>query len=470
MKLENTLMKKTKIISTMGPTFETEEMVREMFKRGVNVVRLNASHGDYEEHGKRIETVKKIRKELNLPISILLDTKGPEIRVHTIDNKKMVVKAGDELTIKYDEEIVGKDGKFSVTYDNLGNTVKENQVIMIDDGKLTLRVKKIYLKKGEIKVIAENNHYIGTKKAVNVPGADLTLPFISEYDKNFIKWGIKQGIDYVAASFVRDVNDLKDLRKLLNDNDGSDVLIMSKIEALKAIENLNEIISNSDAIMLARGDLGVEIPYFEVPFYEKLIIDKCRAWGKPIVIATQMLDSMIENPRATRAEVTDVYFAAISGTDATMLSGESASGNFPKEAVETMAKINQEAEKNFDYLRAFESAYAFVESSNAESAYLVAKKSLTTNIKYILAFSEKGRLIKALSRFRPNAIIIALVKDEKLINKFGANYGVYAKYLNDHSIFSDDEKIIEIAKKIGIKNSEKIIVANKSIFRTVRIK
>ncbi len=469
MKLQNTLLKKTKIISTMGPTFESDEMIKEMFKRGVNTVRLNISHGDYEEHGQRIERVKKIRSELDLPITILLDTKGPEIRVHSIENKKMKVKIGDKLTIKYNEEIIGKDGVFSVTYKDLGTTVKPDQLIMVDDGKLSLKVISVDEKKGEVYVVAENNHFIGTKKAINVPGADLTLPFIAKHDEDFIKWGIKQGIDYVAASFVRDVKDVQELRKLLDANGGKDVLIMSKIEALKAIENLNEIISASDAIMLARGDLGVEIPYWEVPFYENLIIEKCRAWGKPIVIATQMLDSMMDNPRPTRAEVTDIYFASISGTDATMLSGESASGDFPMESVETMSKINKEAENNFNYLRAFESAYAFVESSNAESAYKVAKKSLTTDAKYIIAFSEKGRLVKALSRFRPNSIILGLIKDKTIVNKFGAHYGVYAQHQSELLDYEDDNSIIEIAKKMGISNGTKVVVANKKDFKILRI-
>ncbi len=469
MKLQNTVLKKTKIIATMGPTFEDEEIIRDMFKRGVNVVRLNTSHGDFEEHGARIEKVKKIREEMDLPVSILLDTKGPEIRVHTIENKKMEVKFGDILTIKCNQEVVGKDGTFSVTYEDLAKTVKVDESIMVDDGKLTLKVIDVNVDSGEVKVEAQNNHYIGTKKAVNVPGADLTLDFIAEHDKEFIKWGITQGIDYVAASFVRSKEDLAELRKLLDDNGGSRVMVMSKIEALKAIENLNEVISHSDAIMLARGDLGVEIPYYEVPFYEKLIIDKCRAWGKPVVVATQMLDSMMDNPRPTRAEVTDVYYAAISGTDATMLSGESASGDFPREAVETMARVDLEAELNFNYLRAFESAYAFVESSNAESAYLIAKKALSSDAKYIIAFSEQGRLINALSRFRPNAIIMGLVKNADLVNRFGANYGVYAQHQNDFSIIDNDEAVIKIAHEMGITPGSKIIIANKTEFRSIRV-
>ncbi len=470
MKLQNTLVKKTKIIATMGPTFEEEDMIVEMFKRGVNVVRLNTSHGDFEEHGKRIQNTLKVREKLDLPISILLDTKGPEIRVHKINDGKMPVKTGDKLVIKYNEEVIGENGVFSVTYNDLGTTVKPDQLIMVDDGKLTLRVESVDESAGQVNVVAENRHYIGSNKAVNVPGADLTLPFIAERDENFIKWGIEQGIDYVAASFVRDASDVKELRALLDKHNGQRVMIMSKIEALKAIENLNEIIAESDAIMLARGDLGVEIPYFEVPFYEKLIIDKCRAWGKPIVVATQMLDSMTDNPRATRAEVTDVYFAAIAGTDSTMLSGESASGKYPKEAVETMATINMEAERNFDYLRAFESAYAFVESSNAESSYSVSKKALTSDAKYILAFSEKGRLVKALSRFRPNAIIIGLIQDESIINSFGAHYAVYAQKHNNLEDYYDDDKVIAIAKEAGIREGAKLVVANAKEFRTLRVK
>ncbi len=470
MNTKNITMKKTKIISTMGPTFESPEMIREMISRGVNVVRLNTSHGDYEEHGERIKAVKIIRKEMDQPISLLLDTKGPEIRVGEIKNKKLFVKIGDILKIHCNKEhFVGENNEFWVSYDDLANTVSPGQLIMIDDGKLSLETIKVDAKKGLVTVKVLNNHYVGTKKAVNVPGAKLTLPFISEYDKEVILWGIKQGIDYVAASFVRDGSDVLELRKLLDDNKGKHIQIMSKIEALQAINHINDIVKESDAIMLARGDLGVEIPYQEVPFYEKLLIAKSRAWGKPIVIATQMLDSMTDNPRPTRAEVTDVYYATMSGADGTMLSGESASGNFPKEAVETMALINFEAEKNFDYLAAFEEAYAYVESCNAESAYLVARTALTEDVKYIFAFSTQGRLIKALSRFRSNAVVIALLQDENQIYSFGANYGVYAHHYQNQNDFNDDEKIKLLAKKIGIKNGDKIIIANSKEFRTLRV-
>lgn len=469
MKLDNTFIKKTKIIATAGPTFETEELMEKMFKHGVNVVRLNISHGDMEEHGKRIKVIKKVREKLDLPISILLDTKGPEIRIHQIEGNKLKVKRNDILEIYCKKEILGRDNKFSVTYKDLANTVKIGQLIMVDDGKLSLIVKAINKENGIVTVKSENNHFIGTKKAVNIPGADLTLPFLNEHDKEFIKWGIKEGIDYVAASFVRSQKDLINLRQFLNKNKGQDVLIMSKIEALKAIENLNEIINHSDSIMLARGDLGVEIPYYEVPFYEKLIIEKCRAWGKPIVIATQMLDSMMENPRPTRAEVTDIYYAAISGTDSTMLSGESASGDFPLESVETMARINLEAEKNYNYLDSYEKAYAYVDSSNAETAYLVAKKALTNDAKYIAVFSEKGRMINALSRFRANAIILGFIKDKAKVTKFGANYGVYAKYYPNLGDYASDEKVRKLLIECGIKKNTKVLLATKQEFRKITV-
>ncbi len=468
MNFKNTTLKKTKIIATTGPTFEQLDVMREMFKAGVNNIRLNISHGDKAEHLVRIKNAIKLRKELNLPITIILDTKGPEIRVHTIDNKKMEVKQGDTLRIHSHEEILGKNGEFSVTYKDLTKSVKKGSEILVDDGKLSLVVESVDAKKGIVVVRALNTHYVGTKKAVNVPGAELTLPFMAAHDKDFIAWGIKEGINCVAASFVRSAKDVQELRKFLDAHGGKNVSIMSKIEALQAINNLNEIIVASDAIMIARGDLGVEIPAWEVPFYEKLMISKCRAWGKPVVVATQMLDSMTNNPRPTRAEVTDVYYAAISGTDSTMLSGESASGNFPLEAVRTMARINMEAEKNYNYLQSFEEAYSYVPSANAESANKIAQATLMNDIKLIVAFSEHGRSIKVLSRFRTKPPILALIKDEKLVNTFGFYYGIYAQHHANMNDYKSDTKVKALVKAAGI-SSGKILVANKNDFRIISL-
>lgn len=470
MKITNTIFKKTKIIATAGPTFETEERMTELFKKGVNVIRLNTSHGDIEEHQGRLDMAKKVREKLQLPVSILLDTKGPEIRIHEIKDGKMKVDIGQKLTIYSGKEILGQNNEFSVTYKDLLKTVDVGQIIKVDDGKLILKVIDKDYSKNAVVVESQNKYDVKTKKGVNIPDSNLTLPFISEYDKKIIKWGLKNDIDYVAASFVRDGKDVIELRKLLDNNGGKNVQIIPKIESSQAIRNLNEIIRLSDGIMLARGDLGVEIPYYEVPFYEKLIISKCRALGKPIIIATQMLDSMINSPSPTRAEVTDVYYAAISGTDATMLSGETASGNFPEASVSTMARINIEAEANYDYQNSYEQAYSYVDSLNADSAYLVARHALLKDQKYIFAFSEKGRLISALSRFRPNAIIIGLIKDKAQETKFGINYGVYLKHHNNQDDFKSDEKVSKIAISVGLKPGTKILVANKNEFRVIKVK
>lgn len=462
-------LNKTKIIATMGPSFDKEPFIKKMLLNGVTTIRLNISHGDYIEHGRRLQIIKKLRKELDLPISIMLDTKGPEIRVHKIKNDKMLVKIGDTFKIHTKKEILGENQEFSITYKELAQTVKLKQKIMLDDGKLTFHIVDINQKTGIVTVQAENNHYVATKKAVNIPGANLDLTFLSKYDKDFIKWGIKNGIDIVAASFVVKEQDLIELRSFLNRHGGKKVKIMSKIEALKSVDNLTEIIRLSDQIMIARGDLGVEIPFERVPFYTKLIIDKCRAHAKPVTIATQMLDSMINNPKPTRAETTDIYFSGMIGVDATMLSGESASGNFPLESVQTMFLINKEAEDDFNYVSAYSTALATTDSKNADSAYKIAKLALSSDVKYIIAFSEKGRLLNALSTFRINSIIFGMLREKNLVNKYGSSYGIYAQHHMAQNDCKSDEKVRVICKKIGIKRGAKIIVANKSDYRTIRV-
>lgn len=466
MNFKNQKATRTKLIATMGPTFEETSIVKDMLMGGVNVVRLNTSHGNYEEHGARIATVKKLREELNIPVSILLDTKGPEIRLHKFEGKSVPVVEGTELIIHTKEEILGNEKEFSVSYTKLAETVEPGQVILCDDGKLTLEVIEIQ-EGGKVKVVAKNTHKLSNNKAANVPGAVLDLPFIGERDAGFIKWGIEQGIDYVAASFVNTKNDMIELRNLLDSNGGKAVQIMPKIESLFAVGNLNEIFAMSDAVMIARGDLGVEIPYQEVPFYQKLIINKARAFGLPVVTATQMLDSMVDNPRATRAEITDVTYAVETGSDATMLSGESASGDFPREAVEVMKTVHAESEKHFNHRTAFEQAYAYVPSTNAETAYKIAEISLNDeSIRAVFAFTDQGRLVKALSTMRTKAHIVGMTSNEDILYSFGANYNVYMHKAN-MSKFSDDAAIKEYAAEMGIKG--KVIVANKTEFRVVKL-
>lgn len=464
MNIKNQVIKKSKIVATCGPSFESEESIRELVKLGVNVVRLNISHGDFEEHGNRIKIVKKLRKELNVPISILLDTKGPEIRIHKFKEGMIKVKMKQKLFIHTKEEILGDESNFSISYRDLPKIISKGTSILCDDGKLELEVVEIY-PTGVIEVVSKNNHHISNNKGINVPGVKLTLPFIAKRDKEFIEWGIKMGINYIAASFVNDSGDVKEIKKIIEKNNGTNVKIMSKIESLQAVNNLNGIFKYSDAIMLARGDLGVEIPFYEVPFYEKLIINKCRVFGLPIVIATQMLDSMTNNPRPTRAEVTDIYFAISSGADATMLSGETANGSFPRDSVFSMKEIQIEAERNFNYMLAYEEAYASTPSYNAETAYIVSKLCITENIDYIIAFSKKGRLVKALSRFRTKKPIIAMIQDKELLNNFGVDYGVYATPIKSIDNYYDEKKMIKHLKELNIKGT--LLFVNKSEYKKV---
>ncbi|BDV02489.1 MAG: pyruvate kinase [Candidatus Hepatoplasma vulgare] len=470
MKLKNTILKKTKIIATAGPSFREEEDMRKMFKAGVNIVRLNTSHGTIEDHEKIFDNVVKIRNELDLPISILLDTKGPEIRINKIENDIMPVKMNQILKINNKIDFIGKNGEFSIDYEKLFEKIKIHEKIMIDDGKLTLEVIKVEKDKKIIEVKALNSHQISTKKSVNIPGLDLGLNILAESDKKFITWGVKKGIDYIALSFVMTKEDIITVRKFLSKINGKNVKIISKIETLKAIDNLTNIINNSDGIMFARGDLEIEIPFQKIPFFEKIIIQKCRASRIPIIIATQLLDSMTHNPKPTRAEVTDVYYAVQSGTDAVMLSGESASGEFPLETVKTMSKIALEAERNYNYLTSFEDGYAHVDSSNAESAFSIAQTSLTNESKYIFAISEKGRLLKALSVFRPNANIIGLTTSKNLRHKLNLEYGINVKLIKNKNIYDNNEKISAIAKEIGLVKNTKIIVADKKNYREMLVK
>lgn len=465
------LIKKTKLICTIGPTSESEEKLKQLISAGMTVARLNTSHGDKEEHGKRIKLLKKIRKELDLPISILLDTKGPEIRVHTFENKKIPVPKGKILEIVSNKEIIGNEDRFSISYKALTKTVKVGDKILFDDGKLSTVVTKV-LKTG-VKVRALNSHKLSNKKACNIPGVILELPFISNYDKDFIEYGLKNDVDYIAASFVNSAKDVQQIRDLLVKNKKEHVKIMSKIESKIAISNIDEIIEASDSIMIARGDLGVEIPYFEVPEWERIIIRKSRASSKPVVVATQMLDSMESNPVPTRAEVTDVTYAVLESADSTMLSGESANGSFPIESASVMAKITSVGESNFDFISASRMAEAFVKTSNAEVADFVAKKANNGTAKYIIAISRNGNLLRALSSYRPNAFILGITSNSKIEFSFGATYGIYINKVKTDlfkKIYDDEKKLNEIAKKWGAVKGDEVIVALPNNQKMLRVK
>ncbi|SYV97775.1 pyruvate kinase, partial [Mycoplasmopsis edwardii] len=340
--------KRTKLVATIGPSSDNYETLRKLVENGVTTIRANFSHGSHEEQANKFRIAKQISKDLNIPVSLMLDTKGPEIRIGKMKDGAQVVSAGTEVLIhttadKY-QNLEGTSQEITVAYDMAKDLEVGNQVL-IDDGKLSTVV--IEVGEGYVKVKAENTHKLKTNKRVNLPGVDFSLPFLAEKDINDVIFGISEGINYVAASFVNSAKNVKELRKLLDENGGKHVQIISKIESHLGCMNIDEIIAESDGIMVARGDLGLEIPYYDVPYFQKKMIRKSREAGKLVIVATQMLDSMENSPHPTRAEVTDVYYAVELGADSTMLSGESANGSFPVEAVKTMTAISKRAEKEF---------------------------------------------------------------------------------------------------------------------------
>ena len=325
-------MRKTKVICTMGPNTDNEEIMRSLVKNGMNIARFNFSHGDHEEQKNRMNLLKKVRQEMNLPVAILLDTKGPEIRTGLLEGGNKVILKEDSVFTLYTEEMVGNEEGCSVTYPGLAKDVKPGDRILIDDGLIELRVREVQEKK--IVCHVENGGELGQRKGVNVPNVKVNLPAITEKDKDDILFGIEQNIDFIAASFIRDAEGIREIKRILKENNGEHISVIAKIENAEGVDNIDEIIEASDGIMVARGDLGVEIPAQEVPHIQKIIIKKCNEHYIPVITATQMLDSMIRNPRPTRAEVADVANAIYDGTDAVMLSGETAAGKYPVEGAE----------------------------------------------------------------------------------------------------------------------------------------
>ena len=341
-------MRKTKIVCTIGPASESIEKLTQLMEAGMNVARLNFSHGDHEEHGARIKNIREASKKTGKNVAILLDTKGPEIRTHTMVNGTIELQSGSKSIISM-TEVEGTPEKFSVTYEGLIDDVQVGSKILLDDGLIGLEVEKLDKENGEIHVNVLNTGILKNKKGVNVPGVSVKLPGITEKDANDILFGIEQDVDFIAASFVRRASDVLEIRELLEKNNGTHIQIIPKIENQEGVDNIDEILEVSDGLMVARGDLGVEIPAEEVPLVQKDLINKCNAVGKPVITATQMLDSMQSNPRPTRAEASDVANAIFDGTDAIMLSGETAAGNYPVESVQTMHNIASRAESALDH-------------------------------------------------------------------------------------------------------------------------
>lgn len=417
-------LKKTKIVCTIGPSSEKPEILEELIKNGMNVARLNFSHGTHEEHLEKIKTIRKVRRKLDVPVAIMLDTKGPEIRTGNFDVDEVYLKPNDTFTLTT-RDIIGNANIVSVSYKGLPNDVEVGSIIYIDDGLVQLEVTEI--KDGtEVVCKALNNGILSNHKGVNLPGSKTNLPSITPKDVDDIKFGIENDIDFIAASFVRKKEDVYDIRRVLEDHGGENIKIISKIESQEGVDNLDEIIEASDGIMVARGDLGVEIKTELIPIVQKQIIRKVNMASKPVITATQMLDSMIRNPRPTRAETTDVANAIIDGTDCVMLSGETAGGKYPVEAVNTMRNICITTELSDDFNKnVYEtdiSTLNNITNSIAKNTCDIAKE---LDAKAIISCTSSGNTSRVLSKFKPKTNIVAATTTEKVARQLSVVWGVY---------------------------------------------
>lgn len=438
-------MKKTKIVCTIGPASESVDMLVNLINAGMNVCRLNFSHGDYEEHGARIKNIREAVKITGKRVAILLDTKGPEIRTNDMENGAITMKIGDSVRISM-TEVLGTNEKFSITYPELINDVNVGSHILLDDGLIDLEVTDIDRDANEIVTVVKNEGVLKNKKGVNVPGVSVNLPGITEKDANDIRFGIGQGIDFIAASFVRRASDVLEITKILEEENATHIQIIPKIENQEGINNIDEILKVSDGLMVARGDMGVEIPTEDVPVVQKALIKKCNALGKPVITATQMLDSMQRNPRPTRAEANDVANAIYDGTDAVMLSGETAAGDYPLEAVQTMARIAVRTEETLVNQDSFAlKLYSKTDMTEA-IGQSVGHTARNLGIQTIVAATESGHTARMISKYRPKAHIVAITFSEQKARSLSLSWGVYATVADKPS--STDE-MFNLASKVS---------------------
>lgn len=438
-------MKKTKIVCTIGPASESVDMLVNLINAGMNVCRLNFSHGDYEEHGARIKNIREAVKITGKRVAILLDTKGPEIRTNDMENGAITMKIGDSVRISM-TEVLGTNEKFSITYPELINDVNVGSHILLDDGLIDLEVTDIDRDANEIVTVVKNEGVLKNKKGVNVPGVSVNLPGITEKDANDIRFGIGQGIDFIAASFVRRASDVLEITKILEEENATHIQIIPKIENQEGIDNIDEILKVSDGLMVARGDMGVEIPTEDVPVVQKALIKKCNALGKPVITATQMLDSMQRNPRPTRAEANDVANAIYDGTDAVMLSGEIAAGDYPLEAVQTMARIAVRTEETLVNQDSFAlKLYSKTDMTEA-IGQSVGHTARNLGIQTIVAATESGHTARMISKYRPKAHIVAITFSEQKARSLSLSWGVYATVADKPS--STDE-MFNLASKVS---------------------
>ena len=418
-------MRKTKIVCTLGPAVDDYQKLVALCKAGMNVARINFSHGDYEEQSKRIELIKKVRDDLGLPIPLMLDTKGPEIRIGKFKNNEIFLNENDEFTLMH-EDCIGDETKVYVNYAELYNDVSVGSRILLNDGLIELEVVEI--KNKNIKCQVKNGGKLSNRKSINVPGLSLNLPLLSNKDRQDIIFGIQNGFDIIAVSFVRKPDDIIAIRDVLREYNALDTKIISKIENIEGVENFDKILEVSDGIMVARGDLSVEIPMQEVPMLQKQFIKKCLDQAKPVIVATQMLESMVQNPRPTRAEVSDVANAVLDGTSAIMLSGETASGKYPAECVQTMGCIAETIEKQMDHWSILNRKTRSGDLNNVSSDLVIGHSlcevAMQINAKAIFSLSAHGNTPKAISSFRPYCDIIAVTPDPKTARQMNLFWGV----------------------------------------------
>ncbi len=432
-------MRKTKMICTIGPASDNPEILSQIIESGMNVSRHNFSHGDHAEQAERMNMVKELSKKLNKPVAIMLDTKGPEIRTGKFEPKKVELQAGNKFTVHAGGDVIGNTEECSVTYEGLANDVKPGDTILIDDGLVGLTVESIEGTK--VNCVVQNTGFVATHKGVNVPGVSIQLPALTEKDIADLKFGCEIGVNIVAASFIRKAEDVKTIRNILVENGGAHIQIISKI--------------------VARGDLGVEIPFEKLPAVQKMIIEKCNDAGKPVITATQMLDSMMRNPRPTRAEVSDVANAILDGTDAIMLSGESANGDWPVQSVQTMAKIAVETEKKLSYEVAVSKAKKHTPATAGVISRAACNAANELKAAAIVSSTQSGATARRISQCRPDCPIVAVTSCEKVAKSLALSFGVYPILADKHT--STDE-MIENATKIAVENGfaktgDKVVIA-----------
>ena len=454
-------LRRTNIVGTIGPASESEERLTELMKAGLNVTRINFSHGGYEENATKIDTIKKVRSALNRPVALVLDTKGPEIRTGKLESgdEKVVIEEGQTFTFLYDD-VIGNNTKTSIGYKNLYQDVMPGAKILVDDGAIEFEVVEI--KDKDIICKALNTGRLGSRKTVNVPGLKLNLPALSPKDIDDITKGIKAGFDYIAASFVRRASDVQEIRKLLNENGGERVGIISKIESQEGIDNFEEILELSDGIMVARGDMGVEIPMEQVPVVQKHFIKRCNAVGKPVITATQMLESMTSSPRPTRAEVSDVANAVYDRTSCIMLSGECAMGKYPVECVETMVKISNSIENSVNYWKRFIKKGSYAEKSEdmeKNIAYTTCAMAEHINADAIATYTHSGNTVRKLAGMGPGCPILAVTDDEKTFNQLSIVWNVLPVLVKgENTPDATLEKGLELLKTDGTLETGDVVV------------